>query len=202
MTSSIPHIAGSTKSGFRLLGSLFAVLALLFASSGCRSVRPESAQAVPQGTYYTKFGIRLNGNSCPSTNYRSERNLLLPINTEVELMSTRRNRFKMQLPGGRAFTFDYNKKHSGGTAQSSFDSFFSTESTDLSAFTAEEVDAIEKGQPMVGMTRDTVLTAIGPPPASGTLLLEGNVWKYWNGKFNRPFYVYFGDDGRVSSIGN
>jgi len=71
---------------------------------------------------------------------------------------------------------------------------------DLSRYDAEQRAAIEHGEALVGMDREGVLAAMGPPPAVGTLSLDSDAWKYWNTRFT-TFVVQFGPDGRVTEIG-
>ncbi len=153
-----------------------------------------------QGTYYTQFPMQIDRDTCRSTNYRGGTTaFLLPINSEVEFVGARRYRFNMRMADGRVFRFEHIKKHTRDTPQASFDSFFGAEPVDLSGFTAEEQAAIEKGKPEVGMSREAVLTACGPPPATGTASLDSRSWKYWSTRFD-TFLVHFDEDGKVSSI--
>jgi hypothetical protein len=176
----------------RILLALVGTLAL----ASCRSA------ATSEGSrFYTRFGLRIDGRVCSSTNYRGERSSsLLPINSAVEYVSQRRGSFTLRIVGGPEFTFKHVEKHTLDEAKESFHKFFSTEPTDLSAFPPEEQEAIQKGEATVGMSRAAVLAAMGPPPAVGTLTLDGDVWKYWSSRFV-TFHVRFGEDGRVVEIG-
>ena len=170
---------------------------------GCASGSPGTVpgSGPNHDIYYARFTIQVDRNVCRSTNYRnSSQAVPIPINTPVQFLSKRRHRFKMKLvDGGRTFLFEHIRKHTQDTPEEAFNAFFSPEPVDLSHFSAKERRAIEEGRVEVGMRREAVLAAIGPPPAVGTLDLEGPVWKYWRNRW-ATFEVRFDDRGRVSEV--
>lgn len=180
---------------------MLALLMLGVLGLGCQSSPGSSAGGGPSGgTYYTRFNVQVDRQFVRSTNYRiSGAGVTIPINTKVEFESRRRNRYNMRLADGRSFIFEHVPKHTMDTAEEAFDSFFSPQPTDLSGFSAKEREAIEVGQIEVGMSRAAVLASVGPPPAVGTLSLDGPVWKYWSNRF-ATFTVQFDDNGKVSSV--
>ncbi len=184
-------------------GILFAGLFALLSTLGCAS----GGAGLPQGSgpdhdiYYARFTIKVDRNASRSTNYRIPSTAAsVPINTPVQFVSKRRHRFSMKLvDGGRTFLFEHVRKHTLDTPEEAFSAFFSPEPIDLSVFSAKERRAIEAGEVEVGMSRDAVLAAIGPPPAIGTLKTDGPVWKYWRNRWS-TFEVRFDDRGRVSEV--
>ena len=201
MKKSIQKPVDSYDRGIRGFGGLLATILLACLSFSCRSAAPGSATTVPAGTYYTKFSIRMDGNKSWSTNYRSEKFFPIPINTEVELLGASRHRFNMKLAGGRNFTFEHVPKHTLDTAQEAFDSFFSSTPVNLSHFSTGEQANIKAGKVELGMSRDAVLAAIGPPPASGTFSLTADTWKYSKTRWMNDLFVCFDGNGGVTSVG-
>lgn len=176
----------------------------LLALLGCQT----GGAAIPEGsgpdhdTYYTRFAIVIDRNLCRSTNYRiTGSGLTIPINTKLQFVSKRRHRYTMRMDDGREFMFEHVKKHTLNTPAEAFDAFFSATPTDLGAFTAKEREAIQKGLAQVGMSKQAVLAAIGPPPAVGTLNRDALVWKYWKNRF-ATFTIEFDDRGKVTRIAN
>lgn len=191
-------------SALRIQRAFTPVLLLLIISAvglGCQSSPGASEGGGPSGdVYYARFAIQVDRGFCRSTNYRSAGGgVTIPINTKVEFESKRRNRFNMRLAEGRSFVFEHVARHTMDSAEEAFDSFFSPRSIDLSSFSAKERAAIEAGSIEIGMSRQAVLTSIGPPPAVGTLSLESSTWKYWSNRF-ATFGVHFDANGRVSRI--
>jgi len=179
-----------------LLRALVVGLALLV---GCHSV-PWGADTVPHGTYYTKFGLRLDRDVYRTTNYRSSQLYLMPVNTKCEVLSSRGDRVTARTEDGHQFTVENVPKHTRDSTLQAFDKVFSAQPVDLSAYSPDELAAIQRGEAIQGMTKDGVLVAMGPPPAIGTPSLDSNDWKYWNTRFT-TFLVRFGSDGHVTAIG-
>ena len=178
------------------------ILTTLLLTLGLFACRAGGAANVSADTpYYASYGIRLDRQACRSTNYRGgHTSSLLPINTEVRRLSARGHRVQMQIVNGPRFTFEHVARHTMDSLEEAFGKAFSTEPVDLSAFSPEEQEAIARGEATVGMSREAVLAAIGPPPATGTVTLDSDEWKYWSTRFT-TFFVRFGDDGRVTYIG-
>ncbi|MCA8951204.1 MAG: hypothetical protein KDE27_16980 [Planctomycetes bacterium] len=182
--------------GFSTRLRLVALVLLAAATTGCRSRRAAAAD-IPQGTYYTKYSLYFEKDLTRTTNYR--RGILLPINTEVALLSSRGDRIVVEIhPDGRKLTIENVPRHTGGSLEDAFAQVLSSEPTDISGYSEEEQQAIEGGKAIVGMSKDAVLAAMGPPPQTGTLSLESNTWKYWDTRFT-TFNVVFGEDGRVTN---
>ncbi|HEB90877.1 MAG TPA: hypothetical protein ENI85_14985 [Deltaproteobacteria bacterium] len=189
---------GALGRGLRLFFPLLVVAAVGCASGGAGL--PEGSGA-DHDIYYTRFTIPLDRNRVRSTNYRiPDSAMMIPINTPVRFVSKRRYRFKLErVDGGQTFLFEHVKKHTLDTPEEAFSTFFSPEPIDLSGFTPEERRAIEAGEVEVGMRREAVLAAIGPPPAVGTMDLDGPAWKYWRNRWS-TFVIRFDDRGRVKEI--
>ena len=145
------------------------------------------------------FCIDDNDNTA-STNYRSESFRRIPVNSQVRfLFRGSRGRQQMRVIDGVAYTYQHIKKHTEDSFEEAFGKAFGPEPVDLSGFTEQERKAIQEGRVEVGMSREAVLIAMGPPPAVGTPSLDADTWKYWSNRF-RTFFVTFEND-RVSHAG-
>jgi hypothetical protein len=179
----------------KLLGILLAVAGLLAA---CKS-GGEVAAVPPGGTYYTQFTLQYEKDLFRTTNYR--RGLVLPINSEVTLRSMDSAEIVVDIKAsGRQLTVENVPKHTGETTKQAFDKLFGKSPVDLSKFTKQEREGILSGRAAVGMSREAVLAALGPPPAVGTPTLAANPWKYWNSRFT-TFAVRFDDTWHVVEAG-
>ncbi len=182
-----------------------ALLLVLCASTACRSVRDAvsgGADGVSVGsagaTYYTKFALHQEKDRYRTTNYR--RGFLVPVNTEVTLRAATEKEITVDVKEtGRSLVIENVPQHTQETIQEAFAATFSEQPVELSRFTAEEQEAIRDGRAEVGMSKDAVLVALGPPPAIGTPSHESSVWKYWSSRFT-TFLVHF-DGEHATSIG-
>ena len=174
---------------------LHAVAALIVcvALFGCRSPRGESQ--IKPGTYYTQFALQLEHDTYQTINYR--RGVLLPINTEVTLVSSGDKDIVVRIePEGRQFTVKHNARDTHDTLDQAFAKLFALEPVDLSRFTELERKSIAAGRVAIGISKKAVLAAMGPPPASATTSLASLKWRYWN-KDYASFSVWFDKHGQV-----
>ena len=64
---------------------------------------------------------------------------------------------------------------------------------------AIDKEGINRGEALVGMSKDGVILAIGYPPEHKTPSLKSDSWMYWSNRWNR-FAVEFDQNGLVSNI--
>lgn len=151
------------------------------------------------GTYFTQFSLFQEKNEFRTTNYR--RGSLIPINTQVELISIDRKHIQLRVTKtAQPLTIENVEKHTGEDSQQAFKKILGKRKVDLSRFTAKERENIFDGRVAVGMRRNAVLAAIGYPPQTETPSLKADEWTYWASRFDR-FVVRFRDD-QVSEIRN
>lgn len=182
-----------------LVRSWIVVIALGFLA-GVHGCKGAPVAVAPQGTYYTKYSLYFEKDVHRTTNYR--KGVLLPINSKVTLLSSGRERIRVRIESAqRDLVIENVTKHTNDTLEEAFAKVFATEPVDLSAFSAEEREAIAQGKAIVGMSKDAVLAAMGPPPASGTLSLDSLEWRYWANMWS-SFVVRFDSEGRVVDVGS
>ncbi len=173
------------------------VLALVSVLAACAS--SSYADRPAGGTYYTQFALHHEKNRFRTTNYR--RGILLPINSQVTLVDMNSKRIKVRVEStGQELLVENMPKHTSEAIDAAFDKIFADAPVDLDQFTADEQDAIARGQAEAGMRRDAVIAALGYPPAVGTPTLESKQWKYWSSRFT-TFLVTFDDDWHVVDAG-
>jgi hypothetical protein len=80
------------------------------------------------------------------------------------------------------------------------DRMFGTEKVDLSQHSPEVIEAINKCDVIIGMTREEVLLARGYPPAHVNPSLDSDDWTYWRKRLSQTF-IHF-KEGKVFSTEN
>ena len=158
-------------------------------------------RAIESGeTWYSQFSLFHEKGRFRTTNYR--RGNLLPINSAVKPLAVSSRSVTVEIVDtGERLVVDNVPKHSRVAMAEYLDMIFRPTQVDLSAYSDDERGAIERGEVMVGMNRDAVLAALGPPPAHQTPTLEASQWRYWSWRV-KTFLVLFGEDGLVREIRN
>jgi hypothetical protein len=164
-----------------------------------KTLKPEElpANIAVGGAYYTQFVIRYEDGTHLTTNYR--RGEMIPVNTPVRLLNITSKTIEVQVNNSSQKLLIKNvEDHTGDDIYRAFDKLFAKKKINLSKFTPLERAQIDKGTVAGGMSKATVIVAIGYPPITQTRNLDSNKWVYWSGRFNR-FNVFF-TDGKVSKI--
>ena len=128
---------------------------------------------------------------------------LIPVCSKVviEDMTHKKMRFTV-IKTGRSYTF-YDHKSNLGPFHVLLGRYFGSTCDPDAVKKLSEIDrkGILHGRAYPGMTRQGVIYAIGYPPEHETATLEMPRWKYWISRYN-TLVLYFGEDGKVSSIQN
>lgn len=149
------------------------------------------ARASKGQTYYTQFSLFHEGFSHRTTNYR--KGILVSVNTEVTFLKAGKKDIQVRLLDGGTLRIVNIPEFSGENINGIFARTFSTNKVDLSVFTQEERNAILSGSVEPGMSKASVVVALGYPPKHRTASLYSNQWRYWQNRFN-TFVVHFADD--------
>jgi hypothetical protein len=132
-----------------------------------------------------------------TTNYRT--GTLVPINTEVQIINSDSKTIKVRIAdSGQIIDITNIADYSGEDINGIFHRMFSPAPTDLSRFPDRQRDLIRTGNAGLGMSKETVVKALGYPPSHKTPSLDDNTWTYWRNRF-RTFVVDFESD-KVASI--
>jgi len=128
-----------------------------------------------------------------STNF--QRDVLLPINSEVEIVKMGRDALFFRYDGKLIALVDV-KKYSQVALQELFDRTFKEQPVDLSVYPQETRANIMAGRVTKGMSKAEMILTRGYPPAHRTPTLERDDWQYWNGRFNSRIYHF--EDGKYT----
>ncbi|MFO0596707.1 MAG: hypothetical protein U0228_15425 [Myxococcaceae bacterium] len=169
--------------------ALTAVLAVGFASTA------QAGQIV-----YAQGNFFLAKNSLSAVNYRS--GTMIPLGAKVEVLKTSDDEVKCKVVDtGTEFEF-VGHKSLGKSARDLFKGFFAEAdpAPKLAALPADQQKAVRAGELTIGMSREAVLMAMGPPPPHKTASLEAPKWIYWQSKMAQ-LEVNFDGEGKVESFG-
>ncbi|HEY7884876.1 MAG TPA: hypothetical protein VIC08_08035 [Cellvibrionaceae bacterium] len=99
--------------------------------------------------------------------------------------------------------YDKNTRKAGVEFPEIVSSFFgdSCDQAKINSLSKADKDGIKSGTAAVGMSKDGVLIAMGPPPVHATSSLDNNEWMYWVNRFNRQ-RIEFNDKGIVTAVVN
>lgn len=129
---------------------------------------------------------------------------LLPACTEVKVTGINRKRMVFTADGQEyVMEYDRNIRKAGIKFQDALAGFFgeSCDKQKMNSLSKKDKDGIASGTASVGMTKDGVLFAMGPPPQHATDSLDSNEWMYWVNRFNRQ-RIEFDDKGVVTAVVN
>ncbi|HUT76784.1 MAG TPA: hypothetical protein VM285_03805 [Polyangia bacterium] len=125
----------------------------------------------------------------------------LPIGTRITVTAASPKRIVFTVEGNPAPRTFVNHRSSGVDIGTAFLKFFGPEdpATRLAALPEQEREMVRRALPAPGMSKATVLLAIGPPPAAKNPSLDGPVWIYWNTRYTM-FSVHFDAQGIVTQV--
>ncbi len=177
--------------------SIILVTFLFTACGGAKySLTPEQQKIISSNeTVYTQVNMWAEGKRTFGTNF--SKGLLIPINTELKIISVDGKRIVFEYLGAQ-INYEVYTKHTQLNSEETMSRLFSTKKVDLSKFSKKVQNNILSGKIAIGMTKDEVLLARGYPPAHVTIALEVDTWKYWQHRF-RTMRVEF-KNGKVVNI--
>lgn len=128
---------------------------------------------------------------------------LIPYCTPVKFVDTGSSRVAFVLKdGGTTYYYDYHDAAAEpfpDHLQRFFGLSCDSVRAKLASLSAKDREGVEKGQALVGMSKDGIVIALGYPPRHVTPSLDSDRWTYWSNRFNR-FIVEFDGNGTVSQI--
>lgn len=180
--------------------SAIVLLLATFIMTGCGPAKLTPAQQTlvdSQATMYTQVSMWTEKNKVQGLNF--SRGLLIPINTQVKIISASNNGIVFEYLGAE-ITYTTSTKYTKIDTSEMLNRLFAKSTVDLSKY-AEAVKAnINNGKVVVGMTKEEVLLARGYPPFHQTLSLKADLWKYWDHRFKTSQYRF--QDNKVTEIIN
>ena len=138
-------------------------------------------------TYYTRYNFMFERGKHATTNYwRGE---LVPLNTEVTLVSVGGKKMVLDMDGVRV-TFVNARKHTQRGTEKIASELLSPTKIPLERLPEELREDILSGVMRLGMTKEQVLMTRGYPPRHKTSSIKANTWVYWSNKFVKRSLVF------------
>lgn len=100
-----------------------------------------------------------------------------------------------------SYLWDKHTRSAGQSLEQNFNLFFGERCDNDRVKQLSKVDqkGIEKGRPLLGMTKEGIKFAMGPPPIHATASLKENNWTYWINKWARNI-LEFDDKSKLKHI--
>ena len=158
---------------------------------------------ITKGKYQTLANLHSDVNRALlyTLNYQLQGGLI-PMCEEIEITKIKKKALVF-IWQGREFTMKWEKhtKGAGKSLQDVAQVFFGDkcDADKVKKLSKVDQDGITRGVPIVGMSKQGVLYALGRPPFHANYSTEANNWTYWRNKFAR-MVITFDEKGKVSSI--
>ncbi|MBN1627084.1 MAG: hypothetical protein JW944_11215 [Deltaproteobacteria bacterium] len=131
-------------------------------------------------------------------NYKT--GIMIPAGTEVSSIMVKESQiYFVTVDDKRRYTVNFNAKFHPGKRPTDYARMMFSEKDFLEltkGMSQTDIDGINEGLIMVGMTKKAVIVAYGYPPEHKTPDLNGNVWRYWLNRFSST-EINFDDDGKT-----
>ena len=138
-----------------------------------------------------------------STNYQKGR--LLPAGTAIkDVKQSRKNIRFTDAETDVTYTIVFVPKHHPGKRIGDvYQRYVTDQNLEqlTEGFSRSEIDAIQSGTVVNGMSKEAVIVCYGYPPEIATPSTKLDGWQYWRHRF-KSFTIEFDDDGKVSYIGS
>jgi len=198
----------------KVMKKLLSVTAILatVAITGCGSTSPSSASSeatnklgITEGaTVYALVNLHADAanNRFHAMNYQLTK--LMPICSEFVINDIDSKVIELTHKGvDYTYLWDKYTRNAGQSLTVNFAQFFgkSCDEAKAKVSTLSEVDqkGIKRGKPIVGMSREGILLAMGRPPIHATPDLEAELWTYWVNRWARNV-LEFDDSGKLKNI--
>lgn len=156
------------------------------------SIAPPMIKPTPGNDYFMRSTLHYERGKSLATNYA--RGTLLPINTEVELISIRGDNIRLRRKDtDEVVTIVNVPKYTLGSSEELAGLVLADRMTPLEQIPEKFSRAIKGGILRLGMTKELALMARGYPPAHETPSTDGDIWKYWSSRFVVQTVVFEGD---------
>ena len=168
----------------KIISKMFLLVAIISLLTSCQTI-PRTHYR--DKTLYTRVNIwyepRKQGEIL-STNYHHGQ--ILPAGTCVHVIKVKSDRIHFEtIDPEQSFRLYYIKEYTVVPMAEYFDRMFSeTNLIKKMSLTKDELNAIQTGEVVLGMSKEAVLVSYGYPPAHQTPHLSSNAWRYWIGRFN------------------
>ncbi len=143
---------------------------------------PPTITPEARGRYYTRYTCKFEKGKRLATNYW--RGVLIPINTEVDLIGIKRDSFTLRIGhSSETVVFENVSKYTNRSVEQLLEEFLADEVTPIERYGDDMARFIRTGTVRLGMTKTQVLLTRGYPPAHSTSSLDLDNWQYWSSRF-------------------
>ena len=138
--------------------------------------------------YYTRHCFMYEKGASETTNYW--RGSLVPINTQVTLVSLNEKNLVLRLASGETVKIENVEKYSRRSMSTIAHNLLATQPVPIGKFDEATANAIKGGTLKMGMTKEQVIMARGYPPGHRTPSLDGDTWIYWSSRYVTDTIVF------------
>jgi len=180
------------------------ILVLLFMGgfifSGCGSASYSINGSVGQKIYtaYNMWYEADKEDAMWAINYKT--GTMIPAGTEVSGMEVKKKKiFFITVDDRKKFVVNFNDKfHPGKKSEDYAGMMFLKKDFDqlTKGMSETEMNGINEGIIMVGMSKKAVIVAYGYPPEHKTPSLNDNIWTYWLNRM-KSTVIYFDENGKT-----
>lgn len=171
-----------------------------FICSGCGSAS-FSIKGSAGGKVYTAYNMWYEADKEDAMwviNYKT--GTMIPAGTEVSNIKVEKSEISFTtVDDQKKYVVHLNAKfHPGKTTEDYAERMFTEKDFDqlTRGMSQTDIDGINEGLIMVGMSKKAVIVAYGYPPEHKTPDLSGNVWTYWLNRFSSTA-INFDDKGKT-----
>ena len=178
------------------------VLVGLIAGCGQLMVKTSQGKDITQiSPLYTLVNLHPDSNKGRLYALNFQRAGLLPLCTEIEILSIKKKAMKFQVKStGLKYSYITHRRIEGGLAEVIPTYFGGQCNTDkISSLSKLDRKGVRDGQVLKGMTKRGVEYAIGYPPKHRTPSRDLNTWVYWVNRY-KTMSVTFNAKGKVESV--
>ena len=186
------------------LASLLSLIPALFliGCAGTGTVDTENDNGPRVGsTVYTLCNLHADPTKRTLVSINYVEGLMIPLGTEVTVDS-RSGKSMVFTDTATGIQYTWNlTKHTPTSLSENLNRYFGPQENvpDANSFSPKDTEGIRLGKALVGMTKEGVLAAIGPPPEHATPSLTLPAWTYWKNRWTRRV-VTFGTDDVVTEV--
>lgn len=188
----------------KISSKLFVFAALAFAMAGCSSLKVADANdgsnLIGAADVYTLVNLHPDEVKARLYTVNYQQPGLIPVCTKVTLIDANRKALKFKVVDiDRQYMYYLHRSLPEPFTQHLGQIFGKQCPKDkIATMSKLDRDGIKAGIAKLGMTKDAVYIAMGPPPAHATRSLESNEWTYWQNRWG-TMRVEF-KNGKVSRI--
>lgn len=164
-------------------------------STGYFEAIDKEADPVVGEQYYMRHCLKYEaGKSWETTNYWTDKSILVPINSKVTLTSLGSKSMQIKIEKtGQVLTIENVQKYSQKEMAAIAKAMLTRTPVPIEKFDEKVAKNIRNGILALGMTKEQVVMTRGYPPGHKTPSLEIDSWTYWDNRFVTHALVFQDD---------